>query len=79
MARPVARDIVSGQMGWDADVQENKTLTFNAPFPIFAYDGDLTALETDWPAADNEACICMAKNSGNWKLAFSDGSAWGWV
>lgn len=66
--RPTRRDISSGIAAWDADVDENFSKVFDAPFPMFQVDA-----EVDLPTASSyDSCYALVGDV----LYISDGASW---
>jgi len=79
MARPLKLDIDSGVQGWDAKVDTNDEVLFNAPIPIHE-DATITSLpdlQTDFPAAEYDRCfIWINLTTYGMTLCYSNGTAW---
>lgn len=76
MTRPLAPDPPFGEEGWDASMNDALDLLFRRPIPPY-YAASLAALETAWPAAENDGCLAIVEHSTlSWQLAISNNSAW---
>lgn len=77
MSRPILPPNIPGEEGWDAILADWIDLAFNRPMPLYEA-ATLTDLETDYPAAENEGCLCAVNDTGDygWQLGFSDGTKW---
>lgn len=72
MARPTRNTIASGEAAWDGDVDNNFSLIFDTPFPMY-----LAANTGVLPAASSyEGCLALVGTSANARLYISNGSAW---
>ncbi len=71
MARPTRLVLASGIAAWDADVDANFGMIFDAPFPMHQEDtiGDLN---TNFPASSYDQCLAMVGED----LYVSDGTSW---
>lgn len=77
MAKPTRKAIVAGLEAWDAPVNDNFSVLFDAATPIPEY-GSIASL----PAANQfDRCLAAVNNTTDtpatgWVLMFSDGSTW---
>lgn len=78
MARPARLPIDSGTQNWDAKIDTNTEVTFDAPLPIHQHVGDETDLESTFPAASYDRCLVWVNHvaHGHWLEMFSDGISW---
>lgn len=76
MSRPIAPDPPYGEEGWDASMRDALDLVHRRPLPPYG-SASLAALETDYPAAENDGCFAAVEDATfGWQLALSTGGAW---
>jgi hypothetical protein len=77
MSRPTPPTISSTLEAWDADIQAGLDMIFGAPVPLYEHDDTLADLETNFPAANYDRCVCLVNDTTlGWIMAYSNGSAW---
>lgn len=78
MARPTRISIDDGVNDWDALINDNLAILFDAPLPISALASVTEAnVETNFPAASYDRCVVWVNHSVvGYTLYWSDGTAW---
>jgi hypothetical protein len=77
MARPTKNDINSGIQSWDAAIDDNDEVLFNAPLPIHEHTGDESDLASTFAAASYDRCAVWVDHTTlGWSLYVSDGTNW---
>jgi len=83
MSFPTHVGILSGNQGWDGDIDDNFDIVFDGPFPLHR-DAALTEanVQSTFPAAAHDKCFVWVNHSVfGYTLYFSDGTNWrvyGW-
>ena len=78
MSRPVRKLIEPGLPGWDAEVDDNLSALYNAPFPLFMHTGTLASLTSAFPPDMFEYCLCVLDDTVSLEqsIYFSKDSLW---
>jgi hypothetical protein len=80
MARYARQIPNAGEAAWDSKVNDNFQNVFDRPLPLVKHAGDLTSLQTAFPANqyDQALAICQYSSTAGDGLIFaiSDGTAW---
>lgn len=80
MARYARQIPGAGEAAWDSKVNDNFQNVFDRPLPLVKHAGDLTSLQTAFPANQYDQALAICQYSGTAGdgliFAFSDGTSW---
>ena len=78
MSRPVRKLVDTGKPGWDAEVDDNLSALYDAPFPIFLYTGTPAQLDSAYPPGTYDYCLVVLDDTiaGEASVYFSKGGVW---
>lgn len=80
MSRYARQVLNNGESAWDSKANDNAQNVFDRPLPLVKHAGDLTSLQTAFPANqyDQAIAICQYSSTAGDGLIFavSDGTAW---
>jgi hypothetical protein len=80
MSRPTPVGISSSLEAWDAEVQADFDMLFEAPAPLYEHDASIADLETNFPAANYDRCVCLVNDTVlSWIPVYSNGTAWVYI